>query len=91
MLRFILILLAAILLISLLRSIIGILVKGFAQALSSSDSNSSVSRAGGAPASELKKDPVCGAYVPAATSVKKMVGGGVVHFCSTTCRDKYRG
>ncbi len=90
MLRFILILLAAILLISLLRSIIGILVKGFAQALSSGDSNSTRS-GGGPPVSELKKDPVCGAYVPAATSVKKMVSGGVVHFCSTACRDKYRG
>jgi YHS domain-containing protein len=90
MLRFILILLAAILLISLLRSIIGIVVKGFAAALSSNDGKSAA-RGNGPPASELKKDPVCGAYVPAATSVKKMVGGGVVHFCSTTCRDKYQG
>jgi YHS domain-containing protein len=90
MLRFILILLAAILLISLLRSIIGIVVKGFAQALSSNDGNAAM-RGGGPPASELKKDPVCGAYVPTATSVKKMVGGGVVYFCSTTCRDKYQG
>jgi YHS domain-containing protein len=40
---------------------------------------------------ELKRDPVCGTYVSTATSVKKTVGGEVVHFCSEECRGKYRG
>lgn len=43
-------------------------------------------RAGG----ELKKDPVCGAYVSVAAAVKREVGGETLHFCSTACRDKYR-
>ena len=40
---------------------------------------------------ELKKDPVCGTYVSAATSVRQKVGGEVVYFCSDECRAKFRG
>ena len=39
---------------------------------------------------ELRKDPVCGTYVSADTSVTKRINGQTVHFCSPTCRDKYR-
>ena len=39
---------------------------------------------------ELKKDPVCGTYVSPAAAVTRRVGGEIVHFCSVTCRDKYR-
>ncbi|MGA3041005.1 MAG: hypothetical protein ABSF54_09490 [Bryobacteraceae bacterium] len=39
---------------------------------------------------ELKKDPVCGTYVSADTSVTKKIDGRIVHFCSPACRDKYR-
>ena len=42
------------------------------------------------PATELKKDPVCGTYVPVATSLTRTINGSVVHFCSPECRDKYR-
>ena len=42
------------------------------------------------PIAELKKDPVCGTYVPAATSFTRTVNGSLVHFCSPECRDKYR-
>lgn len=38
---------------------------------------------------ELKKDPVCGMYVAAATSVSKTVNGRELFFCSAACRDKY--
>jgi uncharacterized protein len=41
-------------------------------------------------ATELKKDPVCGTYVPVATSLTRTINGSVVHFCSPECRDKYR-
>jgi len=43
-----------------------------------------------APVAELKKDPVCGTYVSAATSLTRTVNGTLVHFCSPECRDKYR-
>jgi YHS domain-containing protein len=39
---------------------------------------------------ELKKDPVCGTYVSADTSVTKRINGQTLHFCSPACRDKYR-
>lgn len=38
---------------------------------------------------ELKKDPSCGTYISAATSIKERVGGETFHFCSKDCRDKY--
>jgi YHS domain-containing protein len=42
------------------------------------------------PGGELKKDPVCGTYVSADTSVSKRIGGQTLYFCSAACRDKYR-
>jgi len=39
---------------------------------------------------ELKKDPVCGTYVSAASSLTRNVDGHVVYFCSKECRDKFR-
>ena len=37
----------------------------------------------------LKRDPVCGTYIPADNSVRKSVNGEVLYFCSPECRDKY--
>ncbi|MCL4401119.1 MAG: hypothetical protein M1436_00440 [Acidobacteria bacterium] len=39
---------------------------------------------------ELKKDPVCGTYVAQGAAVTKKVGGEILHFCSTACRDRYK-
>jgi YHS domain-containing protein len=39
---------------------------------------------------ELKRDPVCGTYVAAATSLTREVKGQTHYFCSKECRDKYR-
>lgn len=38
---------------------------------------------------ELKKDPACGTYISAATSIKRTVDGETYHFCSAECRDKF--
>lgn len=38
---------------------------------------------------ELKKDPVCGTYVPMTASLTRSVNGQVVYFCSKECRDRY--
>jgi YHS domain-containing protein len=40
-------------------------------------------------AGELQKDPVCGTFVPVSTSLKRMVAGEPVYFCSQACRDQY--
>jgi YHS domain-containing protein len=38
----------------------------------------------------LHQDPVCGTYVAADSSLKRIFDGKVVHFCSPECRDRYR-
>ena len=37
----------------------------------------------------LVQDPVCGTYVAMETSLKRIVHGKVIHFCSPECRDQY--
>ncbi len=41
-------------------------------------------------AGELRQDPVCGTFIPIATSLKQIVNGETVYFCSASCRDKFR-
>jgi YHS domain-containing protein len=40
-------------------------------------------------ATELKKDPVCGTYVSAASAFTRTVNGQVIAFCSKECRDRF--
>jgi YHS domain-containing protein len=40
-------------------------------------------------ATMLQQDPVCGTYVAVDNSLKRIVGGRVIHFCSAECRDRY--
>jgi len=44
---------------------------------------------GGVTSTVLQQDPVCGTYVGVDTSLKRIVGGRVLHFCSPECRDRY--
>ena len=37
----------------------------------------------------LHQDPVCGTYVAAASSLRKISGGKVYHFCSEDCRNRF--
>jgi YHS domain-containing protein len=93
MTRAILELIAIVIVISFLRSVIGIL-KGFADRVNSASSPAR-------PASErppvvppggvLKKDPVCGTFISPSTAPHKTLGGETYYFCSTECRDKFKG
>ena len=94
MFRAIFYLLLTVVVITVLKSIIGIVLKGVSEVLRPGSSAS----APGAPprpsnqvplTGELKKDPVCGTYIAAATSIRERVGGQTFHFCSQECRDKY--
>jgi YHS domain-containing protein len=87
MVRAVLYLFLAIILISLLRSVIGVLGKLFGALTESSGSASS---SGPKNAGELKRDPVCGTYVSTAASVKRTINGQVVHFCSEACSRKHQ-
>lgn len=46
---------------------------------------------GGGTIGELKKDPVCGTFISTATAFQKSVHGETYYFCSTECRDKFKG
>jgi YHS domain-containing protein len=91
MFRFIFWLLGLVVVISLLRGVIGIILKGLGQLVNPQSSPQGGQRpAGQVPLTgELKKDPACGTYISAATSLKETVGGETFYFCSKQCRDKY--
>lgn len=86
-------LLLMVVVITVVKSIIGIVLRGFGDAMRSTSSNAprpSPPQTGQVPLTgELKKDPVCGTYISTATSLKEKVGSEVYHFCSQECRDKY--
>lgn len=88
---------AGVLILAVLRAVIGVVLKGIADFFgpSSAPSTSGAPGSGPRPASlptqeALKKDPVCGTFLPASTAVKKTVNGQTYYFCSTECRDKFK-
>jgi len=91
MIRAVIYLFVAIILITFLRSVIGLIGKAFGGLFEDSTQVASQGRASNKAAGELKRDPVCGTYVAESASVKQVAGGEVIHFCSEACRDKYKG
>lgn len=91
MIRAILYLIAVVLAISVIRSIVGALSKGFADLFTPpSQASGPRTRTPRVPPTEaLKKDPVCGTYIAPSTAVVRVVNGEKVYFCSAACRDKY--
>lgn len=90
MIRFVLILLASILLITVVRSIVGVLMKAFAELVNPSSSPVATKRPEVPVSGELKRDPVCSTFVSAATPFRKVVDGQTFYFCSENCRSRYR-
>jgi YHS domain-containing protein len=91
MFRVIFYLIFTVVLISVLRAVMRIVLKGVGEimkpaagAQSSQPASAQIPLTG-----ELKKDPSCGTYISAATSIKETLGGETIHFCSKQCRDKY--
>jgi YHS domain-containing protein len=89
MVRVVLYAIVAVLVISAIRSVVGVLGKAFAQftGMRAPAPRRPVMTTGG----ELKRDPVCGTFISPATAVQKKVGGEVFFFCSAACREKFRG
>jgi uncharacterized protein len=81
--RFLLLLIA----IAFLRYVISTVARVFSQAM---NPPAHPKQADAVTGGELKQDPVCGTFIPASTSVKKTVNGELIHFCSVTCRDKFK-
>ena len=94
MFRAILYLIIVIFLITFVRMVIGLIVRTMGEMMRS-EAPASPSAPGRPPAvpvsGELKRDPVCGTFVPVSTTYRKTVNGEQYHFCSAACRDKYAG
>ena len=91
MLRALAYLIASVLVISVVRSIIGIVMKGFSDLFHPAPEPQKGPRAPSVPAGgELKKDPVCGTFISTSTALQKKAGGETYYFCSTACRDKFK-
>jgi YHS domain-containing protein len=102
MFRAILYLIGFMLIMSVIRSVLGIISKAFSglsntshpqAGTSSPQAGASGSRppSSPSPGGELKKDPVCGTFISTATAFQKFSQGQTYYFCSTECRDKFKG
>jgi YHS domain-containing protein len=91
MFRLITYLLMIVILITIVRNVIGFVMRLFANAVQTSNARGSQPSAqSNVPLTgELKKDPVCGTYTAAATSLHEIVAGRTYYFCSAECRDKF--
>ncbi len=91
MFRVIFYLIFTVVLISVVRAVMRIVVKGMGEMMN--PNAGAQSRPPSSPqiplTGELKKDPSCGTYISVATSILETVGGQTFHFCSKQCRDKY--
>jgi YHS domain-containing protein len=90
MFRGILYAIMAVVFITVLRSVIGIITKGFADAFQSSTPATPAARPSVPAGGELKKDPVCGTFISTATALHRQVRGETYYFCSAACRDKFK-
>ena|ERR1051326_3358152 len=84
----------AVLAITVIRSVLGIILKGLSELFGSSSAAQSAAqptpRSAPLPTSDaLKKDPVCGTFIAASTSLQKTMDGETFYFCSAECRDKF--
>lgn len=95
MFRAILYLIGFMLIMSVIRSVLGIVGKAFSGLSNPSapQAGASGSRPPPGPSSggELKKDPVCGTFISTASAFQKFSHGQTHYFCSTECRDKFNG
>ena len=83
-------LIAAVLVITVLRMVIGTVMRGAASALRTGGTPGARQPSSPSAGGDLKRDPVCGTYVAASSSIKRSVGGQVYHFCSPQCRDSFK-
>ena len=89
--RFLLSLFAILAAFLLLRSLLAPLVSAVVGILSPAPAPPAPreSAAAAKPASELKKDPVCGAFISPELAVTERYQGQILHFCSKKCRDEF--
>lgn len=90
MIRALVLLLVAILVIPLLRSLIGFIAQLFLNAAVGPERRADAPRSGKSPSAEaLQRDPVCGTFVVPSTAIRLERKGETFYFCSPACRDKF--
>lgn len=94
MVRMAVYLLISILLITFLRMVMGMIFSSMKQMMNqpgpaASGAGVPRQRPPTTASGELKRDPVCGTFVPASTSLQRISGGETYYFCSAACRDKH--
>jgi YHS domain-containing protein len=92
--RIILYMVFAVVLISVLRTVIGVLMKGLGSLLSGQTGHSSPRAAAGQPPSpqlggDLHRDPVCGTFVAETTAHQKRLSNQTFYYCSEECKEKH--
>lgn len=90
MFRFILYTLLAVILITLLRSVVGVVMKGLGDVLGTKSPPANPSK----PASpqlggDLHRDPVCGTFVAESTPFQRRTANQIFYYCSDVCREKH--
>jgi YHS domain-containing protein len=86
MIRAVVYLLVTVLVVTLLRAVMAVLQRGVASLF---QPDAGQRRAAPRSAGQLRRDPVCGAYVSEDLAVKKSAGTKTFFFCSPACRDRH--
>lgn len=98
MLRAIVLALVTVFILSVFRMIAGALSKGFAEMMDSEKRQEPGSTPPPPPPRSpnatpsggvLRRDPVCGMFIPESQAVTRTVRGETMYFCSKECRDRY--
>ncbi len=82
--------LISLLLLTFIRSVIGLIMKAMSELMGTAAAPAGPQAKSAPQGGELKRDPVCGTYVPETTAVTLKVRGETLYFCSASCRDKYK-
>lgn len=91
MFRLLLRFLVLLVIFAIIRYVIVNVSRFFSHAMQSQAPRSPADQSAAGPSGgELKRDPVCGTFVPTSSSVKKTINGELVYFCSAACRDKFK-
>jgi YHS domain-containing protein len=95
MFRAVLYLIGFMLVMSVIRSVLGIITKAFSGLSTAASPQAGVPgshpRSPAPSGGELKKDPVCGTFISTATPFQTSAGGQTHYFCSAECRDRFKG
>lgn len=89
MYRFLAELILIIIIVPLLRSVLGSVMKSFGNFVGRPNSVPAATPAAPRAGGDLHRDPVCGTFVAESTPYERRVGQQTFYYCSAECRDKH--